>query len=501
MIQVIPPLEDKIDSRRVCIAVVGLGSVGLPLARKFVEAGFQVLGFDRDGEKIARLTRGENTLAHLEPGFVRGLFTSGRFEATASAERLCEADVALIAVPTPLSPRREPDLECVITASNMLALHLRRGALVVLESTSYPGTTRKVVGDVFRARGWSPGLDCWLAYSPEREDPGRKLEPGASVAKLVGGTCARSSDLAQRLYSAAFARVERTSSAEVAEAAKLLENTFRAVNIGLVNELKVVLDALSIDVWEVIEAAATKPFGFMKFTPGPGLGGHCIPIDPHYLEYVAREAGTSSRFIALASEINRSMPHRVVERTRAALCERDARIGHDLGPDERARVLSERRHDLAGRRILILGMAYKPEVDIVTESPALDLIRLFRAEGAEVRYSDPFVPRVPPSALVSALSAFDDNTRSRGYTSNLSADVDLGRDADPGRNGHVEVEGSCLASITLSGDSIAAFDAIVVVTDHAQFDWDLVAEHARLVVDTRNVLKSRMQGQSSYVAA
>jgi UDP-N-acetyl-D-glucosamine dehydrogenase len=471
MIQLADSLEAKIDSRRARIAIVGLGTVGLPLARAFVRAGFSVLGFDRDRAKIARLARGENTLAHLEPEFVSALLATKRFEVSADADRLSDVDAALIAVPTPLSPRREPDLECVRTAAALLAEKLRRGALVVLESTSHPGTTREIVGDIFRAHGWTPGEDCWLAYSPEREDPGRAID-ATTIPKLAGGTCARSSDLAVQLYRAAFAHVVRTSSAEVAEAAKLLENTFRAVNIALANEMKVVLDALAIDVWEVIEAAATKPFGFMKFTPGPGLGGHCIPIDPHYLEHAARAAGASSRLITLASEINRSMPLRVVEKTRAALARHgtlaidaatgaippaiDAQAGaNTLAIDARPGASS-----LAGARVLILGAAYKPDVDIVTESPSLELIDLFAAEGADVQYSDPHVPEL------------------------------AARHRSP-----------ALVSLELDAAAIERFDAVVVATDHARFDWELVATSARLVIDTRRALESRMRGRASYVTA
>jgi UDP-N-acetyl-D-glucosamine dehydrogenase len=442
-------LEGAIDARRARIAVVGLGAVGLPLSRAFVAAGFRVLGFDRDRDKVARIARGETPLRHLDPELVPRLLASGRFEAAGDEAQLRDADIALVCVPTPLSPRREPDLECVIGASRVLAENLRRGALIVLESTSYPGTTRDVVGAEFRARGWTPGEDCWLAYSPEREDPARRDIASRDIAKLVGGTCARSADLADRLYRTAFAQVERTSSAEVAEAAKLLENTFRAVNIALVNELKIVLESLAIDVWEVIDAASTKPFGFMKFTPGPGLGGHCIPIDPHYLEFAARGSGRASRFIELASEINHAMPRHVVERTREALRARPA------GPIE-----------LAAARILVLGVSYKPEVDIVTESPALDLIDLFCREGAEVRYSDPFVAEI---------------SRSIGEA--------RGRDAIDAR------------SLSLDAPTVAGFDAVVVATDHRGFDYDLVAEHARLVVDTRNALASRMSGRASYVKA
>lgn len=435
-------LESKITARTARLAVVGLGSVGLPLSRAFVDAGFHVLGFERDPEKLARIERGENTFHHLPEGLVQRLHASGRFQATGDAERLASVDVALICVPTPLSPEREPDLECVTSAARTLASNLRRGTLVVLESTTYPGTTRGVIGGIFLEHGFEPGVDVLLAYSPEREDPGRRDVTTATIAKLVGGTCARSGDLAERLYRSAIQRVHRVSSAEVAESAKLLENVFRAVNIALVNEFKIALDALGLDVWEVIEAADTKPFGFMKFTPGPGMGGHCIPVDPYYLTWAARQAGAATPFIELAGEVNRRMPGHVVERTRAALAARGVA--------------------LEGARILILGLAYKPEVDTIIGSPAVELVRLFAAQGAAVEYSDPLVP-IPPK----------------------SAECDLG----------------VRRSVELDAQRVASFDAVLVATDHAAFDYDLVAAEARLVIDTRNALASRMQGRANYVKA
>jgi UDP-N-acetyl-D-glucosamine dehydrogenase len=435
-------LESRIDARSARIAVIGLGSVGLPLSRAFVDAGYRVLGFERDPEKLARIERGENTLHHLPAGLVERLHASGRFQATGDAERLRDVDIALISVPTPLSPAREPDLECVTSAARTLASHLRRGALVVLESTTFPGTTRTVIGDVFREHGFELGVDVLLAYSPEREDPGRRDATTATIAKLVGGTCARSGDLAERLYRRAIERVHRVSSAEVAESAKLLENCFRAANIALVNEFKIAMEAVGLDVWEVIDAAATKPFGFMKFTPGPGLGGHCIPIDPYYLTWVAQRAGAATPFIELSGEVNRRMPAHVVERTR-----------HEL---------ANRGVELAGARILLLGLAYKAEVDTITESPAVELVRLFASYGAAVEYSDPLVP-VPPIAADSCVRS--------------------------------------LRSIELDPERVASFDAVVVATDHAAIDYDLVAENARLVVDTRNALASRMKGRASYVSA
>lgn len=435
-------LCESIERRRARIAVVGLGSVGLPLAHAFVAAGHTVVGYDVDAERVAQVRRGENPLHHFRAGLVRDALVTGRFEATDDARSLSCVDVAIVCVPTPLSPAREPDLSCVTAAATMLAARVRPGTLVVLESTTHPGTTRDVLGAIFRAHGKESGSDVWLAYSPEREDPGRAGVTTATIPKLVGGTCARSGDLAQRLYESAIERVRRVSSAEVAESAKLLENVFRAANIALVNEAKIAFDALGIDVWEVIEAASTKPFGFMKFTPGPGMGGQCIPVDPHYLSWAAQRAGVSTPLIELAGEVNRAMPRYVV-----------TRIASELGQRDRA---------LAGARVLVLGIAYKPDVDTVTESPALRLIELLESAGACVEYHDP---------LVRTLRASCEHT--------------LG----------------ARASIELSPEALAAFDAVVVTTDHACIDYDLVAAHARLVVDTRHALASRMQGRTSYATA
>lgn len=435
-------LHARFADRTARIGVVGLGSVGLPLARAFVDAGFHVLGFERDAEKLARIARGDDVLRHLGAGFVRALAASGRFTATADPERAAELDVALVCVPTPLGPRNEPDLGDVRAAAHALARHVRPGTLVVLESTTYPGTTRRELAPIFAAAGHAPGADLFLAYSPERENPAPDGPRTREIDKLVGGTCALSGELAAALYGTAIARVHHVASAEVAEAAKLFENVFRAVNIALVNELKVELQRMDIDVWDVIDAAATKPFGFMRFTPGPGMGGHCIPVDPWYLAWIAREHGGRAEFVELAGEINRRMPSWVAGRVEAAL--------------------RERGRPLAGARVLVLGLAFKPDVDIVTESPSLRLVEILRERGAEVAWSDPHVPVAPPSA------------------------------------------GSGLAgtrSLALDADVIAGFDALLVATNHAAFDWELVARHARLVVDTRNALGARLAGDPRYVRA
>lgn len=430
-----------IERRTATVGIVGLGAVGLPLAGVFARAGFRVLGFDRDREKLARLARGWGAPAHLGVAFAADLLATGRFEPVFDAERLSEVDAALVCVPTPMTRDHEPDLSDVLDAARTLARWMPNGALAVLESTTWPGTTRGPFSDAFRAAGRAPGEDVLVAFSPEREDPGRAVDP-RSVPKLVGGTCARSARAANALYSAAFERVVPVSSAEVAESAKLLENVYRAVNIALVNELKVAFHALGVDVGEVIDAAATKPFGFQRFAPGPGTGGHCIPIDPHYLAWAARAAGCPVPLVETATRVNASMPAYVVERAEHALASRGAA--------------------LRGARVLVLGLAYKPGVDITAESPALAILELLRARGARVAYADPRVAVAPAGAAL---------------------------DAD------------ARASVALDERALAAADVVVVVTDHAEFDLDLVARHARLVVDARRALESRLRGDARYFPA
>jgi len=434
--------ESKIEDRTAVVGILGLGYVGLPLASAFVDAGFPVLGFDTDPAKVEAIARGESYLRHLGVDFVARMNATGRFHATDDFARLGEPDAVLICVPTPLGKHQEPDLSYVEGSTRQVAATLRRGQLVVLESTTYPGTTRDLMGPILEATGLKAGIDFLLAFSPEREDPGRQGVTTSSIPKLVGGTCARSGRLARDLYAAAIRSVHLVSSAEVAEAAKVLENTFRAINIALVNELKVVLDAMGIDVWEVIEAAATKPFGFMKFTPGPGLGGHCIPIDPFYLTWIARRHGRTTRFIELAGEINTEMPRFVVQKTMLAL--------------------NQQGKALKGARILVLGLSYKPDIDDVRESPAIAIIEQLEALGAVVDYSDPHVPR-----------------------------------------GHKMREHDIAdwVSVPLTKQELATRDAVIVATDHKAFDWDLVAKHARLVVDSRNALASRMAGDPRYFKA
>ena len=431
-------LRAKIDSGAATVGVVGLGYVGLPLAHALHEGGLRVIGFDIDPAKPAALADGRPYLSHLGPAVYATLAASDRFEATTEFSRLGEADVILVCVPTPLGSHQEPDLSYVIGAARDAGRTLRAGQLVVLVSTTFPGTTRDhflpamMAARPAAAAALEPGRDVFVAFSPEREDPGRTSHTTRSTPKLVGGLDAASGDLAAALFRRAIDRVVTVSSAEVAEAAKILENVFRSVNIALVNELKTVLEPMGINIWEVIEAAATKPFGFMPFYPGPGLGGHCIPIDPFYLTWKAREVGRPTRFIELAGEINTAMPAYVVERVAAAL--------NEESPPKPVR----------GSKVLVLGVAYKPDVDDVRETPAAEIIELLGERGAEISYHDPHVAVFPPM-----------------------------------RRHRIE-----LRSAALSPAALSAVDCAVIVTNHRAIDWQLVARHARLIVDTRNAMRA-----------
>ena len=431
-------LKQKIENGSAIVGVIGLGYVGLPLMRAFNLAGFRVIGFDVDQKKVDALHRGENYLKHLGTDFVKQMVGSGRFDATADFSRLGEPDAVISCVPTPLGPHLEPDLSYVEKTADDIAQTLREGQLVCLESTTYPRTTREVMLPRFEARGLKCGQDYYLAYSPEREDPGRKDLNTQTIPKLVGGIDPISGELALALYRKAIKQVILVSSAEVAEAAKLLENIYRAVNIALVNEMKVVLQAMGIDVWEVISAAATKPFGFQAFYPGPGLGGHCIPIDPFYLTWKAREVGHTTRFIELAGEVNRSMPEYVVQRTALAL--------------------NDRSKSVKGSKILILGLAYKPDVDDVRESPSFELIEKLEHLGAEVDYHDPHVP------VTHKMRAHDLQMK----------------------------------SIELSASALKSYDCVLIATHHATYDWQQIADNARLIVDTRNATRN-VKGKRDHI--
>ena len=422
-------LERALRARDATIGIVGLGYVGLPLALSAVRAGFRVIGFDVNPDRVARINAGEPVIAHLDTAAVRAALDTGRFRASHDMGGLAEPDAILICVPTPLTRQREPDLSFVRATAADIARCLRPGQLVVLESTTWPGTTQEVLKPILEATGLASGRDIFLAFSPEREDPGNPTHTLASTPKVVGGDGAAARDLADLLYGAIVTRTVPVSSTAAAEAVKLTENIFRAVNIALVNELKVVYDAMGIDIWEVIEAAATKPFGFMAFQPGPGLGGHCIPIDPFYLTWKAREVDVATRFIELAGEVNRQMPHYVVGRLAEAL---DRRCGRGL----------------AGAEILLIGLAYKRNVDDMRESPALKLAEILEARGARVLFHDPLVPEIPP-------------TREHpGLTGRRSAPLEPGL--------------------------LARCAAALIVTDHDGIDWNMIVAQAPLVVDTRN---------------
>ncbi len=423
------PLQDKIEAGSAHVGVMALGYVGLPLLRAFWKAGFRVLGFDVDQQKIQMLRAGQNYLKHLGEDYVREMAASDRFEATTDMDRLDEPDAILVCVPTPLGPHLEPDLSYVQKTAIDIAKRLRKGQLVVLESTTYPGTTREVVLPELESSGLMMGKDFHVAYSPEREDPGRKDANTQTIPKLVGGLCPEAGVLAERLYARAIEKVILVGSAEVAEAAKILENVYRAVNIALVNELKVILAKMDIDVWEVIEAAATKPFGFQAFYPGPGLGGHCIPIDPFYLTWKAREVGQPTRFIELAGQVNHQMPRYVIERTMLAL--------------------NKHGKPVKGSRVLVLGLAYKPDVDDTRESPSFELIEELLGLGAVVDYHDPFVSHTVP----------------------------------------IRRHDLHLTSIDLTEEAISSYDCVLIATHHTVYDWANIRRHARLIVDTRGVMR------------
>lgn len=422
-------LQTRIENRQVLVGIIGLGYVGLPLAQAFTTGGYRVLGFDIDARKVEKIARGESYIGHINNDTIADMVKKG-FSATTDFSRLQEADAVLICVPTPLTAAREPDLTYVENSAIAIADTLRPGQLIVLESTTYPGTTRRVVCPILEQAGLKCGKDFFLAFSPEREDPGNKSFSAPTIPKVVGGIDAISGQLANLLYSHAVKKTVPVSSAEIAEASKILENTYRAVNIALVNELKMLYDRMGIDVWEVIEAAKTKPFGYQAFYPGPGLGGHCIPIDPFYLTWIAREFGMTTRFIELAGEINTGMPHYVIER-----------LGN---------ALNDRTKPIRSSKILMLGMAYKKDIDDPRESPGFEIMELLLQKGAQVSYNDPHIPDLPSM---------------RHY---------------PGLK---------MKSTPLSAEILRNQDAVLIVTDHSAYDWNMIVEHASLVIDTRNACK------------
>lgn len=421
----------KIDSREAVVAIIGLGYVGLPLAVAFAERGFPVVGIDVDVNKVDALNRGESYIQDIPSVRLQGI--REKFRATTDYAALVQCDAAIICVPTPLNKTRDPDVRYLIAAGESVARYIHPGMLAVLESTTYPGTTEELLLPMLtnpatlarlNVDAFQVGRDFFLAFSPERIDPGRRDFVVENTPKVVGGVTAACREVAAALYGSAIRTVVPVSSTQAAEMVKLLENTFRAVNIALVNEVAIMCDKLGIDVWEVIDAAATKPYGFMKFTPGPGVGGHCIPLDPHYLSWKLKTLNYNARFIQLAGEINTDMPRYWVEKVQNAL--------NDIGKA------------IKGSRVLVLGVAYKKDIDDLRESPALDVIELLRAKGADVRYHDPYVATLT-------------------------------------HNGHG------LASEPALEPAIDAADCVMIVTDHSVYDWDSVLSRARLVVDTRHV--------------
>ncbi len=418
--------KKRIDNKDVVVGVLGLGYVGLPLAREFASAGLKVVGFDVDDKKIKVLNSGRSIIKHVPHSQVRQMIQSGHFRATSDMAQLKKVDAILVCVPTPLTENREPDVQFIVRSAETIAKSLRPGQLVVLESTTYPGTTSELMAPILETSGLKAGKDFHLAYSPEREDPGNPDFTTKTIPKVVGGLTKKCRDMACQLYGAAIVQTVPVSSLEAAEAAKILENVYRCVNIAMVNELKIVFDKMGIDVWEVIKAASTKPFGFKAFYPGPGLGGHCIPIDPFYLTWKARQYGIPTRFIELAGEINTSMPQYVVTKTMEAL--------------------NEQRKSLKGSRVLVLGLAYKKDIDDLRESPSIELIELLRQKGAKVDYNDPYIPRT-----------------------HKQRQHDLK-----------------MVSKKLSAKMLGDYDVVLISTDHSDYDYGWIVKNASLVVDARN---------------
>ena len=435
-------LYDAIDAKTATLGVIGLGYVGLPLIDAYVSSGFSAIGFDVDTKKADSLNAGESYIAHIPSTTIQGWLDQDKFEATTDMARLKEADVILICVPTPLSESRDPDLKYVEATAEAISQSLRPGQMVILESTTYPGTTRDVLLPILAKSGLEAGRDFFLAYSPEREDPGNPNFTAGTIPKVVGGLEPNSLRLATKFYEQAITSVVPVQSCETAEACKILENTYRSVNIAMVNELKVLFQKIGIDVWDVINAAKTKPFGFQAFYPGPGLGGHCIPIDPFYLSWVARKHEIPTKFIELAGEINTSMPLYVVHRL--------------------AEALNQQGKPIRGSRIGVFGMAYKKDVDDPRESPSFKLLELLGERGAELSYSDPHIPKLP------AMRSFD--------VPELE---------------HQEPTPEYLSSL----------DCVLISTDHSCFDWDQIVAHAPLIVDTRNATEHVTEGREKICKA
>lgn len=422
-------LLDKISNKSATIGIIGMGYVGLPLMLRFVEAGYKVLGFDVDNNKIQKLISGQSYIKHIPSVAIALAVEAGLFDGTIDFSRSGEADALIICVPTPLNKYREPDLSFVLNSTDAIVPYLRPGQIISLESTTYPGTTDEELLPRVESRGLKVGKDIFLAFSPEREDPGNEKFSTRTIPKVCGGVTPACLDVGLALYGAVIDRVVPVSSTRAAEMTKLLENIHRSVNIGLVNELKIVCDAMGIDIREVIDAAATKPFGFTPYYPGPGLGGHCIPIDPFYLTWKAREYGLHTRFIELAGEVNTAMPDWVVAKLMDAL--------------------NERGQALKGSKILVLGIAYKKNVDDMRESPSVELMEKLQKKGADVQYSDPHVPTFPPI-----------------------------------REHHFD-----LSSVPINVETLKGYDCVLIATNHDAFDYDLIRTHSKMIVDTRGVYR------------
>ncbi|TEU07801.1 MAG: nucleotide sugar dehydrogenase [Candidatus Aminicenantes bacterium] len=427
-------LENKIKNKKSIIGVIGMGYVGLPLVKTFLNKGFGVVGFDIDEKKVLMLNKGKSYIKHVTAEELKGFLNKKKFQATADFAALGRVDVIIICVPTPLDAHNNPDLSFVLKTTETISKNLRKGQLVILESTTYPGTTEEEVLPLLEAGGLKVGKDFFLAYSPERENPGDKVYTTEKIPKVVGGVTPECSRVAKALYDQIIKKTVPVSSPKVAEATKIMENVFRSVNIAMVNEMKMIFDRMGIDVWEVIQAASTKPFGFMPFFPGPGYGGHCIPVDPFYLAWKAKEVDHPTKFIELAGEINIFMPYYVVTKTIEAL--------------------NENGKSIKGAKILILGLAYKEDIDDQRESPSLKIISLLKKHGAEVSYNDPYVPQA---------------------------------------SGYRDYPGLVLESVELTGSILKASDAVVIVTAHSDYDFDWIAKNASLIIDTRNAIKKKMK--------
>ncbi len=441
-----PLLSDKlwkeaIHKRTARVGIVGMGYVGLPLMRTFCSAGFSCLGFDVDATKIKKLNAGKSYIKHIPSSLIKDVVKKGLFSASDDPASLQTCDAILICVPTPLTHTRDPDMSFVENTAHLIADNIHRGQLIVLESTTYPGTSRELVKPILESSGLKAETDFYLAYSPEREDPGRTDHTTETIPKVVGGIGPKSSKIAAALYEAAVTQVVPVDSCEVAEACKILENVYRSVNIAMINELKMLFDRMDIDVWEVVRAASTKPFGFQAFYPGPGLGGHCIPIDPFYLTWKARQYEMSTRFIELAGEINTSMPDYVISKVVDAL--------------------NVKRKAINGSKILVLGLAYKKDVDDIRESPSIELIEKLQQRGAKVDYNDPFVARTPKQR-----------------------EHNLG-----------------MTSKKLTATMLKAYDCVLIATDHTEYDYGWIVKNAKLVVDTRNATANVKTGRNKITKA